>query len=148
MALYLLFQIIVSWSIAFCILQLFYKIVSATNNEIYREPTFLTWLLTFFDIDFSLKAKFIASTVINHFMGLCFTAVYYLIWYCEFTEISWTTTLAVGLVTALLRIISWIFLLIIIPSAKVSNFKGYYLQLVFLHNIFTIIVLTLYRLVW
>jgi hypothetical protein len=145
MAFYLLSQIIMSWLITFCILFLFYKTVSATDNEIYREPTFLTWLLTMFDVDFSLKAKFIASSIISHGMGICFAAIYYLIWYYEFKEISWTTSFFIGLISALLRIISWTFLLLIIPSQQAKNFKGYYLQLVFLHNIFTIIVLTVYK---
>ncbi|WP_264537567.1 hypothetical protein [Flavobacterium sp. N1736] len=145
MALYLLFQIMLSWLAAFCILVLFYKTVSATQSEIYREPAFLTWLLAMLEVDFSLKAKFISSTIISHGMGICLTAVYCLIWYCEFREISWTASLFIGFISALLRIISWTFLILVIPSGHLDNFKGYYLQLVFLHNLFTIIVLMVYK---
>lgn len=146
MAFYLFFQIFVSWLITYCTLKLFYKTVSAKNHEIYQEPTFLTCILSLVAIDFSLKAKFIASNILYHCIGLCFAAIYYFIWYYEFSEISWTISLILGFVNSLLHIISWTFLLIIIPSAYLKNFKGYYLQLVFVNNIFTITTLTVYKL--
>lgn len=146
MALNLLFQILTSWLIAYCALSLFYKTVSATYSEIYREPTFLTSILTGVDLNFHPTAKFIVSGILNHSIGICFAGIYYLIWYYEFADISFTTSLIIGFISALLRIISWTLLLIVIPSSWLINFKGYYLQLVFLHSIFTFIVAILYKL--
>lgn len=146
MALYLLFQIFTSWFIAYCALRLFYKTVSATDSEIYREPTLLTAILTGIDLNFHPTAKFIVSCILNHSIGICFAGIYYLIWYYEFADVSFTTSLIIGLISALLRIISWTFLIIIIPSSRLINFKGYYLQLVFFHNVFTLIVMILYKL--
>lgn len=146
MIFYLLFQIFISWLVASYILKVFYKTVTIADTEVYREPTLLTSLLAAVGIDFSLKAKFIAGRIIHHSMGLCFAAVYYLVWYNEFKEISWTTSLIIGVISALLRIISWIFLLEIIPSSRLTYFKGYYLQLVFVHSIFTIATLMVYKL--
>ncbi len=146
MALNLLYQVLTSWLIAYCVLRLFYKTVSATNSEIYREPTFLTWILAGADLNLHPTAKFIVSGILNHGIGIFFAGIYYLMWYYEFADISFTTSLMIGLISALLRIVSWTFLLIIIPSSWLINFKGYYLQLVFLHNIFTFIVAILYKL--
>lgn len=147
MSLYLIFQIIISWITAWFIIMLFYKTISASDNEIYLDPALLTLLVKVLGIDFPLKAKFIASSILHHTIGICFVAIYYLIWYYEFTEISWKTSFIIGIVTGLLRIVSWTFLVIIIPSARLAGFKGYYLQLVFLHNIFTITALILYKLI-
>ena len=145
MAFYLLFQIVISWLVACCILRLFYTTVSATVHEVYREPALLTLLLNKANIDFSLKAKVMSGSILHHIIGLCFAAVYYLIWYYEFGEISWTTSLIIGVISGLLRIISWTFLLEVIPSGQLNNFKGYYLQLVFVHNIFTFSAIIIYQ---
>lgn len=144
MVLYLFFQILISWITASCLLNLFNIAVSAPENKIYREPTLLTALLAVAAIQLTLKGQLIAGKIIHHTIGICFTAVYYLIWYHEFAEISWTITFMLGLVIGLIRIVSWTFLLEIIPAARLVNFKGYYLQLVFLHNIFTVSVLGIY----
>jgi len=141
----LLFQIFISWFTACCLLKVFYITLSVKNTEIYQEPALLTSLLSVFSVTLSHKSNYIASKILHHCMGLCFTTVYYLIWFYEFREISWTASLIIGLINSLLRIISWIFLLEIIPSARLTNFKGYYLQLVFVHNIFTIAIITVYK---
>lgn len=146
MIFYLLFQIFISWFVASCILKLFYKTVSVKDIEVYREPALLTFLLTAIDINFPLRAKFITGKILHHCIGVCFASIYYLIWYYEFKEISWTISLIIGLINGLLHIIGWVFLLEIIPSSRLSNFKGYYLQLVFVHNVFTISAITIYEL--
>ena len=138
MILFLLFQILISWLVSCCILRLFNWALSASDNEIYLEPTLLSSLLSTFNINFPSKAKLKASKILHHSFGLCFATIYYLLWYAEFGEISWTTSLVIGFITAVIRIISWMSLIEIIPSIYTANFKGYYLQLVFLHNIFII----------
>lgn len=148
MIFYLLFQIFISWLIASCILRLFYKTLSVNSSEVYREPKLLTFLLEAIQRDFTPKAKFMAGMILHHSMGLLFAAIYYLIWYCEFTEISWTVSFIIGLISGVLRIISWIFLLEVIPSAHLANFNGYYLQLVFIGNVFTIGTFTVYKLLY
>jgi hypothetical protein len=145
MILYLFFQILISWLTASCIINLFNAAVSAPENKIYLEPTLLTGLFAIVDINLTLKTQLIAGKILHHTIGICFTAVYYLVWYYEFAEISWTTSFIIGLISGLIRIISWTFL-VEIPSARFINFKGYYLQLVFVHNIFTITALGIYKL--
>lgn len=135
----LLFQIFLSWLVACCIIQLFNKALSTPNSKFYQEPTLLTSILSFISIDLSLKTKLRIGQLLHHVFGLCFAAIYYIIWYSEFNEISWTTSLIIGFITGLIRIISWTFLLEIIPPVHTANFKGYYLQLVFIHNIFIIV---------
>ena len=139
MILYLLFQILISWLLTCCILKIFNTALSNPENEFYREPALLTSLLFAIDINLPLKAKLKAGKILHHSFGLCFATIYYLLWYNEFAEISWTTTTIIGFINGLIRIISWTFLVEIIPSTHTKNFKGYYLQLVFVHNIFIII---------
>jgi hypothetical protein len=144
MIFYFLFQIFISWVITCCILKLFNLVLSASHNEAYREPVLLTSLLAVVDIHLSLKNKLMAGRILHHTIGLCFTSIYYLIWYYEFAEISMTMSFIIGFIISLLNIISWTFLLEIIPAVRLVNFKGYYLQLVFVHSIFTILSLTIY----
>ncbi|QOG01262.1 hypothetical protein [Flavobacterium sp. MDT1-60] len=139
MILYLLFQILISWLVSCFILRLFNRALSVSDNEFYQEPTLLTSLLSALNIDFPLKTKLKAGQLLHHSFGLCFATIYYLLWYSEFGEISWTTSIIIGFINALIRIISWTFLIEIIPSVHTTNFKGYYLQLVFVHNIFIIL---------
>lgn len=138
MILPLLFQIFISWLIACCIIKVFNKSIATPDSKIYQEPTLLTSILSTIAIELSLKTKLRIGKVLHHSFGLCFATVYYLIWYCEFTEISWATSIIIGVISALIRIISWTFLLEIIPTVHTANFKGYYLQLVFVHSIFII----------
>ena len=139
MILFLLFQIFISWLAACCMLRIYSKALSASGTQFYQEPALLTSLLLALGLNLSLKAKLKIGKFLHHSFGLCFATVYYLIWYCEFEEISWTTSIIIGVITGLIQIISWIFLLKIIPAVHTSNFKGYYLQLVFVHNIFIIV---------
>ncbi|MNX69693.1 hypothetical protein D3C86_1009210 [compost metagenome] len=139
MILSLLFQILISWLVSCCILRLFNRALSVSDNEFYQEPVLLTSFLSALNIDFPLKAKLKAGKLLHHSFGLCFATIYYLLWYSEFGEISWTTSMIIGFITAVIRIISWMFLAEIIPSIYTANFKGYYLQLVFIHNIFIIL---------
>lgn len=143
---YLFFQILISWITASFIIKLFNVAVSVPENKIYLEPTLLTGLFAVVDISLTLKTQLIAGKILHHTIGICFTAVFYLVWYYEFAEISWTTSFILGIISGLIRIISWTFLLEIIPSARLINFRGYYLQLVFVHNIFTITALGIYKL--
>ena len=145
MILSLLFQILISWLIASCIIRIFNLAVASPDAKFYQEPTLLTSILTAITIDVSLKTKLRIGKVLHHSFGLCFATVYYLIWYSEFSEISWTTSIIIGFISALIRIISWTILLEIIPSVHTANFKGYYLQLVFVHNIF---IITAFSLDW
>jgi hypothetical protein len=141
----LLFQILLSWLLTSCLVQMFYKRILAEAQEVYREPAFLTLLLSLVAIRFTKKAKDQVSKVLYHSIGICFAAIYYLLWYYEFAEISFSDTVILGVTAALLRILSWILLFVILPATSHINFKGYYLQLVFLHNVFTITVILLYR---
>lgn len=143
MILYLCFQIFISWLVSCCILQVFNKALSTSDNEFYQEPSLLTSLLSVLNIDFPFKAKLKAGKVLHHSFGLCFASIYYLLWCVEFGEISWTTSIIIGFINALIRIISWMFLVEIIPSIYTANFKGYYLQLVFVHNIFIILAVSI-----
>lgn len=145
MILSLLFQILISWLVACCIIRIFNLAVASPDAKFYQEPTLLTSILTAFAINLSVKTKLRIGKVLHHSFGLCFAAIYYLIWYSEFSEISWSTSIIIGFVTGLIRIISWTFLLEIIPPVHISNFKGYYLQLVFVHNIF---IITAFSLDW
>lgn len=138
MIFFLLFQIVISWLVACCIIRIFNLAVASPDAKFYQEPTLLTSILSAIAIDLTLKTKLRIGKVLHHSFGLCFAAIYYLIWYCEFAEISWTTSIIIGVISALIRIISWTFLLEIIPTVYTSNFKGYYLQLVFVHSIFII----------
>jgi hypothetical protein len=138
MILSLLFQILISWLLTCCILKIFNKALSTPDNEFYQEPALLTSLFFVIDIDLPLKAKLRAGKILHHSFGLCFATIYYLLLYCEFGEISWTTSIIIGFINGLIRIISWTFLIEIIPSVHTVNFKGYYLQLVFMHNLFII----------
>lgn len=141
----LLFHIFVSWLITCCILKIFNKALVTSENEFYQEPALLTSLLAAVDVDLTSKAKLRAGMLLHHVFGLCFATVYYIICYYEFAEISWSMSLIIGIISGFVRIISWTFLLEIIPATHLSNFRGYYLQLVFVHNIFTISTLTLYN---
>ena len=143
MILSLLFQILISWLVACCIIRIFNLAVASPDAKFYQEPTLLTSILSAIAIDLTLKTKLRIGKLLHHSFGLCFAAVYYVIWYSEFAEISWSTSIIIGFVTGLIRIISWTFLLEIIPSVHTSNFKGYYLQLVFVHNIFIIVAFSL-----
>lgn len=143
MILPLLFQILISWLFACCIIRIFNMALSSPDAKFYQEPTLLTSILTALTIDLTLKTKLRIGKVLHHSFGLCFAAVYYMIWYSEFAEISWSTSIIIGFVTGLIRIISWTFLLEIIPSVHTANFKGYYLQLVFVHSIFIIVAFSL-----
>lgn len=138
MILPLLFQILISWIVACCIIRIFNMALSSPDAKFYQEPTLLTSILSAIAINLTLKTKLRIGKLLHHSFGLCFAAVYYLIWYSEFAEISWSTSIIIGFVTGLIRIISWTFLLEIIPSVHTANFKGYYLQLVFVHSIFII----------
>lgn len=139
MILSMLFQIVISWFVACCMLRLCSMALSSSGSQFYQEPTLLTVLLSSIDINLALKTKLKAGKILHHIFGLFFTAIYYLLWYFEFTEISWTTSVIIGLVNGLLCIISWTFLLEVIPKGYSNNFKGYYLQLAFVQNIFIII---------
>lgn len=143
---YLLLQILITWLIACCILRIFNTAVAIRDTEIYQEPVLLTALLSAIDIKLSLRQELIASRILHHIFGLCFASVYYIIWYYEFEEISWSTSLIIGLTISLVRIVSWTFLLEIIPSARLNCFKGYHLQLIFVHNTFTLSTLLIYQL--
>ena len=147
MILSMLFQIVVSWLVACCILRIFSSALSASGSQFYQEPALLTILLSSIDINLQLKTKLKAGALLHHSFGLFFAAIYYLLWYFEFTEISWTTSLIIGLVNGLISIISWTFLLEVIPSVYINNFKGYYLQLAFVHNLFIIILFSLDQLI-
>lgn len=138
MILPLLFQILISWIVACCIIRIFNMALPSPDAKFYQEPTLLTSILSAIAINLTLKTKLRIGKLLHHSFGLCFAAVYYLIWYSEFAEISWSTSIIIGFVTGLIRIISWTFLLEIIPSVHTANFKGYYLQLVFVHSIFII----------
>lgn len=138
MILSLLFQILISWLVACCIIRIFNMALSTPDTKFYQEPALLTSILSAVAIDLTLKTKLRIGKLLHHSFGLCFAAVYYIIWYSEFAEISWSTSIIIGFVTGLIRIISWTFLLEIIPSVHTANFKGYYLQLVFVHSIFII----------
>jgi hypothetical protein len=138
MILYLLSQILTSWLVACCILRLFNKAVSVKDTEFYREPTLLTSIFSAINIDLTIKSKLKAGKILHHSFGLFFTTVYYMMWYSEFGEISWSTSIIIGFINALIRIISWTLLFEIIPAVHTVNFKGYYLQLVFIHNLFII----------
>ena len=148
MILHLHFQILISWLVTCCILRIFNKALSTPDNEFYQEPALLTGLLSAIDINLSLNTKLLTGKILHHILGICFAAVYYLIWYSEFAEISLTTTLFIAIINGLIRIIGWTFLLEIIPSLRLTNFKGHYLQVVFVHNIFTLSTLILYLLFW
>ncbi len=143
---HLLFQILFSWFVACFILKLFNSAISAPHSEIYREPELLIDFFDFIKINFSVKAKLIASRTLHHIIVLCFITIYYLVWYYEFAEISWEISFIIGILISMVSIIRWIFLIEIIPSARLANFKGYYLQTVFIYNIFTITAFTVYRL--
>jgi len=138
MILPLLFQILISWIVACCIIRIFNMALSSTDAKFYQEPALLTSILSAIAIDLSLKTKLRIGKLLHHSFGLCFATVYYILWYSEFAEISWSTSIIIGFITGLIRIISWTFLLEIIPSVHTANFKGYYLQLVFVHSIFII----------
>jgi hypothetical protein len=143
MILPLLFHIFISWLVACCIIRVFNKSIATPDSKFYQEPALLTSILSAIAIDLSVKTKLRIGKVLHHSFGLCFAAVYYMIWYSEFEEISWSTSIIIGFMTGLIRIISWTFLLEIIPSVHTANFKGYYLQLVFVHSIFIIVAFSL-----
>jgi len=138
MILSLLFQILISWLVACCIIRIFNLAVASPDAKFYQEPTLLTSILSAIAIDLTLKTKLRIGKLLHHSFGLCFAGVYYILWYSEFAEISWSTSIIIGFITGLILIISWTFLLEIIPSVHTANFKGYYLQLVFVHSIFII----------
>ena len=143
---FLLFQILFSWLVTCCIIRVFNKSITTPDTKFYQEPALLTSIFSAFTIDLSLKTKLRIGKILHHSFGLCFAAVYYIIWYCEFGEISWTASIIIGFISALIRIISWTFLLEIIPSVHTANFKGYYLQLVFVHNVFIVAAFSVDRL--
>lgn len=138
MILYLLFQILISWMVTCCLLKIFNKALSISKNEFYQDPALFTGFLSAIDINLHQETKLKIGMVVHHIFGLCFAAIYYLIWYSEFSEISWMTTIIIGIVNALMGIISWAFLLEIIPAVHIRNFKGYYLQQVFVNHILII----------
>ncbi|PBJ07977.1 hypothetical protein [Flavobacterium sp. ACN6] len=141
---YLLFQILISWLIACGILVLFNRATFTSYTEVYSEAKLITNILTVFNVNPSLQGKLITSRILHHVTGLYFAAAYYLMWYYEFVEVSWNTSFLIGISIGLLRYMSWIFLLEIIPKSYIVNFKGYYLHHIFLHAIFTILILSVY----
>lgn len=145
MIFYMFFQILISWLLACGIIKLFNKAISIPQTTIYQEPKLLTDLLAVIKIKMSLKGKLMAGRILHHTIGLCFTAIYYLIWYYQFAEISLLISFAIGIIISLLGIISWTFLHEIVPADRMIHFKGYYLQLVFVHNAFTLIAIAIYR---
>lgn len=141
---YLLFQIFISWSIAYIILGLVNKITFVSYTDVYREAKLITSFFKIFNVHLSIQHKLFISRILHHITGMYFISVYYVMWYYEFTEISWKMSFLIGIVISLVRFMSWIFLLEIFPSSRTSKFKGYYLQHVFLHNTFTIMILSAY----
>jgi hypothetical protein len=139
------FQILISWLLACGILKLFNKAISIPQTNIYQEPKLLTDLLAIIEIEMSLKGKLIAGRILHNTIGLCFTAIYYLIWYYQFAEISLLISFSIGIIISLLGIISWIFIHEIVPADRMTNFRGYYLQLVFVYNVFTLIAVAIYQ---
>jgi hypothetical protein len=139
------FQILISWLLACGILKLFNKAISIPQTNIYQEPKLLTDLLAIIEIEMSLKGKLMAGRILHNTIGLCFTAIYYLIWYYQFAEISLLISFSIGIIISLLGIISWIFIHEIVPADRMTNFRGYYLQLVFVYNVFTLIAVAIYQ---
>jgi hypothetical protein len=145
MIFYMFFQILISWLLACGILKLFNKAISIPQTNIYQEPKLLTDLLAIIEIEMSLKGKLMAGRILHNTIGLCFTAIYYLIWYNQFAEISLLISFSIGIIISLLGIISWIFIHEIVPTGCITNFRGYYLQLVFVYNVFTLIAVAIYQ---
>ena len=145
MIFYMFFQILISWLLACGILKLFNKAISIPQTNIYQEPKLLTDLLAIIEIEMSLKGKLMAGRILHNTIGLCFTAIYYLIWYNQFAEISLLISFSIGIIISLLGIISWIFIHEIVPADRMTNFRGYYLQLVFVYNVFTLIAVAIYQ---
>ena len=145
MIFYMFFQILISWLLACGILKLFNKAISIPQTNIYQEPKLLTDLLAIIEIEMSLKGKLMAGRILHNTIGLCFTAIYYLIWYNQFAEISLLISFSIGIMISLLGIISWIFIHEIVPTDRITNFRGYYLQLVFVYNVFTLIAVAIYQ---
>ena len=144
MIFYLLLHILVSWFLTCAILRFFNLMISSTSNEFHREPSLLTSLFAWADIQMTPEKTIMAGRIVHHIIGIFFTSVYYLIWYYEFAEISLIITVGIGFVIGLLNIISWAILQEIIPAVRLADFKGYYLQQVFVHNIITIIAILIY----
>lgn len=145
---FLCIQIFLSCLTAGFILKIYHSYIAAKTSEIYPEPLLLTLLLCSAGFTFNDRAKYWSSRIIYNLFGATFAALYHIIWYYEFQEISITAVILISFVLAFIQIIGSTLLLEIISSVRLTYFKGYYLQLVMIHNVFTCLVFIPYSLIF
>lgn len=128
------------------LMTLFSYAVSAAAREIYKEPLLLTYVLSFLRTEVSLNVKSILAWVIHYLIGVLFVIGYHLLWDNGIMQVSWLSTLILGVCIGLIGIFGWMILFNIIPKKPAIDYKGYYLQLFIAHLIFSATTFIVYSL--
>ena len=139
-------QILISSLVATSVMTLFSYIISESFRELYKEPVLLSYCLTTLAISLSAKTKNILGWIIHYAIGFLFVLGYYLIWENEIMNKTWTAALILGAISGIIGIASWVIIFKISDYKPKIDFKGYYLQLFFVHVIFGLSAFTVYTL--
>jgi hypothetical protein len=138
-------QILISSIAATSVMTLFSYIVSASVRELYKEPVLLTYILTRFHIEVSLKTKRVLAWLLHYIIGAFFVIIYHYLWRYNVVEFSWRIALLFGAISGIVGILGWMVLFKIIPQKPNIDFKGYYTQLFVAHVIFGLVAFLVYK---
>ena len=138
-------QILISSIAATSVMTMFSYAVSASVRELYKEPVLLTYILTRFHIEVSLKTKRVLAWILHYIIGAFFVIIYHYLWVYNVVEFSWKIALLFGAISGIVGILGWIILFKIIPQKPNIDFKGYYTQLFVAHVIFGLVAFLVYK---
>lgn len=138
-------QILTSTIAATSAMTLFSYAVSASVRELYKEPVLLTYILTKFHIEVSLKTKRVLAWILHYIIGAFFVIIYHYLWLYNVAEFSWRIALLFGALSGITGILGWMILFRIISQKPNIDFKGYYMQLFVAHVIFGLVAFLVYK---
>ncbi|MFL9831750.1 hypothetical protein ABS764_12920 [Flavobacterium sp. ST-87] len=139
-------QILISSLVATSVMTLFSYIISESFRELYKEPVLLSYCLTALAISLSAKTKNVLGWIIHYAIGFLFVFGYYLLWENEIISETWIAAFILGAISGIIGILSWVIIFKISDYNPKIDFKGYYLQLFFVHVIFGLSAFAVYTL--
>lgn len=120
--------------------------VSESFNKLYKEPLLLQYLMSIWHLELSPNAKMVAGWAIHYGIGLIFVAGYFVLWKWDLYEITWLSGLIFGAIIGIIGIGGWEAMFTLTNHNPKIDFKGYYLQLFFVHIIFGMTAFTIFDL--
>src|SRR6218665_699929 len=118
----------------------FSYVMSGSFRELYKESILLNFALERTHISHSQRYEEKWGWLIHYIVGFLFVLGYHIIWIENILPVSLLSTLLLGVTSGVVGIFSWIFIFKITRYQAPIDFNGCYIQLLFAHVFFALIV--------